>query len=191
MKAAITRSLSSVAFGTNQMATAQRRTAESRGVLRYVLSLAAFVVVFAGHALYIRYWASKAIPGWASEGIGDVGLWSFGSYIAAQDYFLGFSYALGTAFAVWAGLRFLHARQAAHAAGTAGSITLVGGLMASGCFLIGCCGSPMLAVYVAIFGAKAVGVGKPLMAGITALAVGCGYWCLSRATRGGDNCCGD
>lgn len=66
--------------------------------------------------------------------------------------------------------------------------------MASGCFLLGCCGSPMLGVYLALFGAKALGAGKPLMAGITLLSTGCGYWCLSRRfSRGGcvNDCCGD
>jgi hypothetical protein len=33
----------------------------------------------------------------------------------------------------------------------------------AGCFMIGCCGSPMLGIYLGIFGAKALSVGKPLM----------------------------
>ena len=49
-----------------------------------------------------------------------------------------------------------------------------------GCFLIGCCGSPMLAVYVTLFGSRALGVGKPLTALVTLVSVDCGYWCLSR-----------
>jgi len=65
--------------------------------------------------------------------------------------------------------------------------------MAGGCFLIGCCGSPMLAVYLSLFGAKALGLGKPLMALVTLVSVSCGYWFLSRRfTRGSDcigNCC--
>lgn len=61
------------------------------------------------------------------------------------------------------------------AAGAAGSIILVGVLMATGCFLIGCCGSPMLGIYLGIFGAKTLGIGKPLMAAVTVLSVGWGY----------------
>jgi len=38
-----------------------------------------------------------------------------------------------------------------------GGVTLLGALMAGGCFLIGCCGSPMLAVYLSLFGAKGLG----------------------------------
>ena len=65
--------------------------------------------------------------------------------------------------------------------------------MAGGCFLIGCCGSPMLAVYLSLFGAKALGLGKPLMALVTLVSVSCGYWYFSlRLARGStcmDDCC--
>lgn len=139
-----------------------------------------FVLVFILHALYIRHVAVAPVDGFADAGIADPGFLGLGPYFAAQDYFLGFSYALGVAFATWAGSQFIRQRRVALAAGAAGSIGLVGLLMASGCFLLGCCGSPMLGVYLALFGAKALGVGKPLMAGITLLSTACGYWVLSR-----------
>jgi hypothetical protein len=45
---------------------------------------------------------------------------------------------------------------------------------------------------LSLFGAKALGLGKPLMALITLVSVSCGYWCHSRLfARGGaciDNC---
>jgi hypothetical protein len=145
-----------------------------------LLPLAVFVLVLVGHALHIRHVAAAPVDGFADAGITDPGFLGLGPYLAAQDYFLGFSYALGVAFATWAGSQFLRQRRAALAAGAAGSIGMVGLLMASGCFLLGCCGSPMLGVYLALFGAKALGAGKPLMAGITLLSTGCGYWCLSR-----------
>ena len=157
-----------------------------------LLPLAVFVLVLALHALYIRHVAAVPVDGFADDGISDPGVLGLGPYLAAQDYFLGFSYALGAAFAMWAGGQFLRQRRAALAAGAVGSIGLVGVIMAGGCFLLGCCGSPMLGVYLALFGAKALGVGKPLMAGITLLSTGCGYWCLSRRfAQGGctDSCC--
>lgn len=101
-------------------------------------------------------------------------------YFTEQDYLIGFSYALGAAFSVWALGQYVSSRQMAMAAGAAGSITLVGVLMAAGCFLIGCCGSPMIGVYLGLFGAKALGIGKPLMAAVTVLSVGWGYWYLRR-----------
>lgn len=140
-----------------------------------------FLGVFSVHALYLRQQASMPTEGWVDVGVGEGGLWGFDFYLQAQDYYMGFSYALGAAFAVWAFLKYLTVRQAAMAAGAAGSITLVGVLMAAGCFLIGCCGSPMLGIYAGLFGAKALGVGKPLMSLITLLSVGFGYWYLSRS----------
>lgn len=129
----------------------------------------------------MRHLAEMPTEGWADVGVGQGGLWGFDYYIQAQDYYMGFSYALGAAFAVWAFINYLDVRQAAMAAGAAGSVTLVGVLMGAGCFLIGCCGSPMLGIYAGLFGAKALGVGKPLMALVTLLSVGFGYWYLNRS----------
>ncbi len=50
-------------------------------------------------------------------------------------------------------------------------MTLVGVLYGAGCFLIGCCGSPMLAVYLSLFGASVLGFLKPLVAIVTTLSV--------------------
>jgi hypothetical protein len=77
------------------------------------------------------------------------------------------------------------------AGAAAGGVTLVGALMAGGCFVIGCCGSPMLAVYVSLFGAKALGLGKPLMALVTLISISCSYWCLSRRLARGTTCMDD
>lgn len=159
------------------------------------LPLAVFVLVFVFHALYIRHESRLPAPGWANASIVDNSLWGFGPYLRAHDYFTGFSYALGAAFAAWAIAQFIRQRRAAMAAGAVGSISLVALLMAGGCFLIGCCGSPMLAVYLSIFGAKALGVGKPLMAVVTLVSTGWGYYYLSprfrkRGSRAGaETCC--
>jgi hypothetical protein len=149
------------------------------------MPLIVFLLVFTGHAFFIRYQAAVPADGWADVGVGYGGLWGFAAYITEQDYYLGFSYGLGAAFATWSANQFIRTRQAAMAAGAVGSVTFVGVLMATGCFLIGCCGSPMLGVYLGLFGAKALGFGKPLMALVTVLSVGWGYWYLSRrAARG-------
>lgn len=161
------------------------------------LPLAAFVLVFALHALYVRHVSRTPAPGWANADIVDNSFWGFRPYLRARDYFTGFSYALAAAFGAWAMAQFLRQRRAALAAGAVGSISLVAVLMAGGCFLIGCCGSPMLAVYLSLFGAKALGAGKALMAMVTLLSTGCGYYCLSprfrkRAARAGaETCCSE
>jgi hypothetical protein len=156
-----------------------------------------FVAIFVAHALYLGFSAESAPSGWTDFNMsanagGPLGL---GNYWRGQDYFIGFSYALGAAFAAWAFSRCITFRRGRIVTGGAavGGLTLVGVLMASGCFLIGCCGSPMLAVYVSLFGAKALGVGKPLTALVTLVSVGCAYCCLSRSPpeRGAcaDPCC--
>lgn len=142
-----------------------------------------FVTVFTAHAFYLSRIVATPMEGWADSGVMDTGFLQLGPYLQGQDYFTGFSYALGAAFAAWALGRFLRSRQAAMAAGAAGSVTFVGVLMAAGCFLIGCCGSPLLGVYLGIFGAEALGVGKPLMALVSLGSVGAGYWYLTRRAK--------
>lgn len=150
-----------------------------------VMPVIMFLAVFVGHAFYVRYQAAVPAEGWADVGVGYGRLLGFEAYINEQDYYLGFSYALGVAFAAWAVSQFIKTRQAAMATGAVGSVTFVGVLMAGGCFLIGCCGSPMLGVYLGLFGAKALGFGKPLMALVTLISVGWGYWYLSRRVARG------
>lgn len=160
-------------------------------VLWRYLPVTVFLAAFVMHALYMRHVLAAPLDGWADNSMSD-SFWGLGPYLQAQEYFVGFSYALGAAFALWSVGQFVRSRRAAAAAGAVGSVTLVGVLLAGGCFLLGCCGSPMLAVYTGIFGAKALGAGKPLMALVTLLSVGCGYWCLSRRLSRGDcfdTCC--
>jgi len=164
-------------------------------IARRLLPASVFLAIFVAHAIYSGACASATPAGWAdidvsSAAVGPLGLWA---YWRSQDYFLGFSYSLAAAFATWALSRSISSRgREGTAEALAGSISLVGVLMASGCFLIGCCGSPMLAVYLSLFGAKMLGLAKPLTALITLISVGCGYWCLStRFARGEcvDACC--
>ncbi len=158
-----------------------------RGQTRYRwthwLAPLVFVGVYVAHAFYLSRIVATPMAGWANSEIMNSGFLGLGPYFQGQDYFTGFSYALGLAFAAWTIGRFLRSRRTAMAAGAAGSITFVGVLMAAGCFMIGCCGSPMLVVYLGIFGARALGMGKPLMALVSLVSVGLGYWYLSRRAK--------
>ena len=166
-------------------------------ILTRLIPAVVFVAIFVAHALYVSAYAASAPSGWTDFGISAdvVGPLGLGPYCRGQDYFIGFSYALAAAFAAWTLSRSILFRQGrtVTAGAAAGGLTLLGALMAGGCFLIGCCGSPMLAVYPSLFGAKALGLGKPLMALMTLVSVSCGYWCLSRRFARGsaciDNCC--
>jgi hypothetical protein len=149
--------------------------------LVWLLGTITFVAVFVGHALYLRYLASASQKVWADNFNPSASFWQ--TYLIGQDYFVSFSYALSAGFAVWATARFVYSRQRAAAVGAFGGVSLVTLLAAAGCFLIGCCGSPMLAVYISLFGSKAAGVGKPLMALISLISIGGGYLYVVRRSE--------
>jgi hypothetical protein len=131
--------------------------------------------------LYLYYLPSAPQKGLADNFSPSGSFWR--SYVVGQDYFVSFSYALSASFAVWATARFVYSRRRAAAAGAFGGVTLVTLLAAAGCFLIGCCGSPMLPIYVALFGSQAAGIGKPLMALISLISIGGGYLYVLRQSH--------
>lgn len=110
-------------------------------------------------------------------------------YLETGEYWLGYAYALSGAFAV-AALQNLFATRRRQRAGAAegglaaGSFTFAGGLALGGCFLIGCCGSPMLAVWLSLFGASFLPFAKPLVAALTTtMIVAAWLWMLRRRRR--------
>jgi hypothetical protein len=144
----------------------------------WLLGAAAFAAVFVAHVLYLRHLTSAPQKDWADNFNPSVSFWQ--SYIIGQDYFVSFSYALSASFAVWATARFVYFRRQAAAIGAFGGVSLLTLLAAAGCFLIGCCGSPMLPIYISFFGSKAAGIGKPLMALISLTSIVCGYLYVKR-----------
>ncbi len=112
--------------------------------------------------------------------------WS--QYLASGKIWLGLSYGLAAAFAVYCLTRLYQYRKRA-VAGAVGGLTLVGFLYAAGCFLLGCCGSPMLAVYAGLFGSRFAGFAKPLVFVITAVSVGIGYVLVTRKMAKAGTCC--
>jgi len=72
-------------------------------IVRRLLPAVVFVAIFVAHALYFGCFAASAPSGWtdftmSANAAGPLGL---GAYWRGQDYFVGFSYALGAAFATW------------------------------------------------------------------------------------------
>ncbi|OGH61644.1 MAG: hypothetical protein A3G34_15890 [Candidatus Lindowbacteria bacterium RIFCSPLOWO2_12_FULL_62_27] len=135
-------------------------------VLRSVLPIAVFWAVWGVHYLWL-------------------GLFPEGgrSYAATQSYFLGFSYALSLAFAVWALRRYREDKLCGSRSLAIGGITFSGVLAVAGCYLLGCCGSPILVVYLNLFGAALLPLARPLVAVITLLSVAAAAWWLSRRSR--------
>ena len=146
--------------------------------LSWLFGAVAFVAVFLGHVLWLYYRTSMAQKSWADNFDQPGNFWSH--YLIGQDYFVSFSYALSASFAVWATARFLHFRRQSAAIGAFGGVSLVMLLAAGGCFLIGCCGSPMLPIYVSLFGSQAAGVGKPFMALISLISIAGAYLYMKR-----------
>lgn len=155
---------------------------------RWLLPLTVFVLAMAVQALYARHEARQPVQGWAADSaIVDNGLWGFRPYVESRDYLTSYSYALPLAFAAVALRRYRECRQRRKcAAGKAavGGLTLSAALAGSGCFLLGCCGSPMLGIYLSFFGAAFLPMVKPLVAGVTTLTVALSYyWWIWRPGR--------
>lgn len=159
--------------------------------LARLIALGVFITVFTCQAFYVRHLTQTPPDAWAQVDVAADHL-GFDPYFHSQEYLVGFSYALSASFAAWMIARFVAARRTRSVAEAAGGLTLAGGIMVAGCFLIGCCGSPMLPIYIGLFGAKALQLGKPIMALISVVSVGCAYWCVSRRTNSEDcvdTCC--
>ncbi len=104
-------------------------------------------------------------------------------YVEAQGYWLGFSYAMSLSFAAVAFRRYREQSSCATRNVAIGSAALSGALPVAGCFLVGCCGSPMLVVYLNLFGAAFLPFAKPLVAGVTLISIILAWWWMSRNGR--------
>jgi hypothetical protein len=133
------------------------------------IAVLVFVAVFGLHFGFITWQQAQVAAQWVRvAGTREASAWA--RYVEHGDYWIGYSYALAAAFtAIALALTIRQRRQAA--AGLVGGVTLLGVLYGAGCFLIGCCGSPMLVVYLSLFGPSVLGLLKPLVAIITTLSV--------------------
>lgn len=153
-----------------------------------LLPCAVFLAVVLLHYLWLGAFPERnaAQARWETVGAPPVTSW-FNRYIETQGYWMGYSYALPLAFAAVALRRYRECREQRACAArnvAIGDVTLSGVVAAAGCFLTGCCGSPMLGVYLSYFGASFLPLVKPLIAGITTLMVAFSYyWWIWRRSR--------
>ena len=148
--------------------------------MRKVLPITAGLIVFGAHiAWYVLFPESNA-SGWGNvvPSFSD----SLQTYSTSGAPWLGASYALSAAFTMYA-LMILRQNRRKAAAGAVGGLAAMGALYAVGCFALGCCGSPMLPIYLGLLGGKLAGVGGPVMFGLTLLSVGIGFLILGRKAR--------
>jgi len=104
-------------------------------------------------------------------------------YIEGQDYLLGYSYGLALGFAAVAFRSYREKRSCSAGNFAMGSLTFSGLLAVAGCYLIGCCGSPMLGVYISLFGAGFLPFAKPVIAIITTISIIISWWWMNRQDR--------
>jgi hypothetical protein len=149
-----------------------------------LLGFTGFIITLIGHASYMIVESRRAAERWAS--VNDPNY--FGVYWARGEYFIGASYALAVGFSIYALTRFIENRNGG-LGGVVSGITMTGVLYVAGCFLLGCCGSPMLTVYLTLFGSSFLGFAKPLTFVLTLVSVVVGYRWLERQSKSGDACC--
>lgn len=104
-------------------------------------------------------------------------------YFTEGEYFLGLSYAMAAAFTIFALSRFKFDKNKG-ILGIFSGVTLSAALYAFGCFLIGCCGSPMAVVYAGLLGSSFLGFTKPIVFIITLLSIGIGYRLMLKKPEG-------
>ena len=153
--------------------------------MKWPLVSCVFLAVLAGHFLYVTRSVSTASGEgpWASYVFERPAASRLSRYVGPGEYWLGLSYSLAGAFAAFCLARAIRMRRESLAA-PAGGLALGGVLWATVCFLTGCCGSPMLPVYLGLLGPKFLGVTKPLAFGVTLLSIAVGYaWMLKRARK--------
>ena len=134
-----------------------------------------FIVIFLSHAIYSALKSIRISNQWVQ--IEDIS--AFSLYFEQQYFFLSYSYALAGAFTIYAVVRTFKNNNCG-ISGIVGGVTLTGILYVGGCFFIGCCGSPMLVVYLTLFGTSFLGFSKPFMAALTTLSIIIGYLIIEK-----------
>ena len=149
-----------------------------------IIIAASFVITLSIH-LFLDSASLESNASWAdaTELTRQPQLSGYELYFIDGEYFLGLSYAMAIAFTVFALSRFKFDRSKGFL-GIFSGVTLSAILYTFGCFLIGCCGSPMAVVYTGLFGSSFLGFTKPVVFVVTLLSIGIGYWMLQRKPKG-------
>ena len=145
--------------------------------------LVAFALIAALQVAWFYYFGGAVAggdDGWATA---PASWWD--AYVAGGWYWLAYTYGLTGAFTVAMLQRFIAARRergsgALEGGLAVGGLTVTGAIGASACFMLGCCGSPMLAVWVSVFGASCLPYEKPFIAGLTTVMLGLTWLWMAR-----------
>ncbi len=156
-------------------------SAFSKKFRRSLLPFSVFLGVVGAHFVWSGLFpeVDPAQARWASMPAAGASSW-FNTYLETQGYWLGYSYALSLAFATAALRRYREKRYCSAKTLALGGVTLTGFLALAGCFLVGCCGSPMLVIYLSLFGAWFLPLAKPLVAVVTTISIIGAWWWMKR-----------
>lgn len=149
-------------------------------------TLLGFTFGLTAHFCFITWRILAARSAWAgAPALSFANL--FERYYSDSEYIIGISVACSFAFATFVLRRTVLQTQLklAAAAGAGGFSTF---MAVFGCFLVGCCGSPMLAVYASIFGATFAPLAKWLALAVALTSIAFGSWWISRKEK---KCLGD
>ncbi len=132
--------------------------------------IATFILAFIVHLLYFKL-VNFGCAGGKTE-------W-FTTYLRLQEYYLGFSYAVSAAFAAFAFMKFKECKRKAVDAGIGVSVWAIA-LWTLGCFLAGCCGSPIWIIYINLLGISMLKIPKWSVAITSLVMVALGYLWLKK-----------
>ena len=165
---------------------------------RALLPAGTFLGALALHFLWRGLFPERAAgqDRWVSVEDPGAGSW-LRTYRETGALWLGYSYGVSLGFAA-AALRAYREERACGARTLAvGGVTFSGFVAVAGCWLLGCCGSPMLGVYLGLFGASFLPWAGPLVAAFsTASVLGAWWWMRRRRPSPGTSgppdaaCCG-
>ncbi|VAX29445.1 hypothetical protein MNBD_IGNAVI01-168 [hydrothermal vent metagenome] len=149
-----------------------------------IIIAAAFLITLSIH-FFLDSASLEPNANWAdaSELTQQTQLTGYELYFRDGEYFLGLSYAMAAAFTIFALSRFKFDKSKG-ILGIFSGVTLSAALYAFGCFLIGCCGSPMAVVYAGLFGSSFLGFTKPIVFIITLISIGIGYRLMLKKPEG-------
>ena len=150
----------------------------SRALKRMLLAPGVFLAVLGMHFVWLSRYGPQAR--WVSLDDESVVL-SLRGYLESQSLWLGLSYAVSLSFAALWLRRYREERLCSASTLTVGSVTLSGALAVGGCYLLGCCGSPMLGVYLGLFGATFLPFTGPAVFALTAVPLLASWAWMSRA----------
>lgn len=170
---------------TERQATEGKRPLNTaRWMRRAFLPAAVFAAVILAHIVYRGVFPDHdpAQDRWATPLPAQSPSW-VDSYVRAGAYWNGISYAIPLAFAAAMYRRFRERRRRSDRTLAVGGLTISGVMSVVGCFLVGCCGSPMLGVYLGLFGAAFQPFAKPLSAILSAASVLLAWLWMRRRER--------